>query len=82
MDNPTCTLSQRAGYGLFGGLALGVLLILVLVVPSMYLAFMRKKKEEGRSVAIHRVLLVLYFFPFLTFAVFGSMALIIDYFAP
>ena len=73
-------LGQRAGYGFAGGLALGVLLILVLVVPSMYLAFIRRKKAEGKSVAVHRVLLVLYFFPFLTFSTLGSAAFVINYF--
>jgi hypothetical protein len=71
---------QRAGYGLVAGLALGVLLILVMVIPSMYLAFIRKKKTEGKSVVGHRVLLVLYFFPFLTFSALGSVAFVINYF--
>jgi len=73
-------LGQRAGYGLLAGLALGVLLILVMVVPSMYLAFIRRKKAEGRNVILHRVLLVLYFFPFLTFSTLGSVAFVINYF--
>ena len=73
-------LGERAGYGLLAGLALGVLLILVMVVPSMYLAFIRKKKAEGKSVGLHRVLLVLYFFPFLTFSTLGSVAFVINYF--
>jgi hypothetical protein len=73
------SIAQRAGYGLFGGVGLGILLILVLVIPSMYLGFIRKKKSEGKGVAIHRVLLVLYFFPFLTFSCLGSVAFVVNY---
>ena len=73
-------LGRRTGYRLGGGLALGVFLILVMVVPSMYLAFIRRKKAGGKSVAGHRVLLVLYFLPFLTFSTLGSVAFVINYF--
>ena len=71
---------QRAGYGITAGAVLGLLLILVMVVPSMYLAFIRKKKSERKSVVGHQILLVLYFFPFLTFATLGSVAFTINYF--
>lgn len=70
---------SRMVYGVIGGVVLGVLLILTMVVPSIYLAFIRKRKAEGEPVIHHRLLLALYFFPFLTFSVLGSAALVLTY---
>lgn len=71
---------QRTFYGIGAGVALGILLILVMVVPSIYLAFIRRKRAAGGGVLVHQVLLGLYFFPFLTFATIGSVAFVLNYF--
>lgn len=80
LKTPNLTFAQRAGYGLVGGVGLGVLLILVMIVPSIYLRFIERRKKAGKSVLMHRVFLVLYFFPFLTFATLGSAALLLTFF--
>jgi len=68
-------------FGLLGG-SFGALLILVMLVPSIWLERIRKKKERGESVLGQRVLLVLYFFPFLTFLSLAALALIMSQFPP
>ena len=56
-------------------IALGVLL--VTVVPSMYLGYIRRKKAAGSNVIVHRILFVLYWFPFVPWAfmacIFGAL---------
>lgn len=73
-------LRLRLIYGVSIGITLGVLLILTMVIPAIYLSFIRKRRGEGVNVIWHRILLVLYFFPFLTYAIIGSASFVFNYF--
>lgn len=64
------------------GPAIGLLLILILVVPSIYREYIKKRQANGQGVLLHRMLLVLYFFPFLTFVFFGAIGWAILTFSP
>jgi len=76
------TITKRLAVGAGIGLALSVMLALVMLVPSIWLERIKKKKERGESVTGQRVLMVLYFFPFLTFLSLGVFALIMSQFPP
>ena len=64
------------------GPAIGLLLILVLVVPSIYREYIKKRQASGQGVLLHRALLVLYFFPLLTFVFLGTIGWAVLTFSP
>jgi hypothetical protein len=74
------SVTKRLAIGVGSGLALGVILILVMLVPSMWLERIRMKEKRGESAVAQRVLLVLYFFPFLTFLSLAVLGLVMSQF--
>jgi len=71
-------VGQRLVYGLLGGVWAGCIAILVLVVPGIYLEFIRARESRGQYMVVHRFLLGLYFFPFVTAVFLGSIIYFVD----
>jgi hypothetical protein len=68
---PWPTLRERV---LFASMTAGLIfvaLLLTMLVPFAYLDYIRRRNAEGKGVLIHRILLVLYWFPFLPYAAAG-----------
>ena len=77
---PRLSTAQQIEYTLLFGAALGLVLILAVVVPSIYRGYIRKRKQAGERVLVHQIMLVLYYFPFLTLTIIAAIAVVVGCF--
>jgi hypothetical protein len=70
---------QQIKYVLPIGMLITLGLLLMLLLPAIYLDYIRKRKAAGRNVVIHRILFCIYWFPFFPWAfaacIFGALYL-------
>lgn len=71
-------LRKRLLFGIAGTFVIFVGLVLIYLLPAMYLAYIRKRKEAGRNVVWHRVLFGAYCFPVIPWLFMGLIALIMN----
>jgi hypothetical protein len=69
---------QKLAFALGGSALIYAGLIICYFVPTHYLAYIRRRKEVKDTVLIHRVLFVLYIFPFIPFVFMAVTALVMS----
>ena len=75
----TSDWKEHVGFVVPIGILISLGLVLAMLIPSIYLEYIRKRKATGQHAALHRVLFFLYWFPFFPWAfaacIFGALYL-------